>query len=139
MRTSPPTDLEIAAFTKFAHDYDIINDGEVGVTNANILCTPIIDADGEITPQTLAASLLNVKNQIKFKSATYKQADNLARALTPEEQGIYRAWAKNQKLLVSLDGSEEGYQNVSSILGWLRGNQVTAHGLDIALGNVRCV
>jgi hypothetical protein len=84
----------------------------------------------------LAASLLNVKSQIKFKSAAYKRGDELARQMTAEEQGIYRAWAKSQKLLIGLDGSEEGYQNVATLLGWFRGNAVTAHHLDLALGNV---
>jgi hypothetical protein len=136
MRTSPPTDLEIAAFTKFARDYDIIDHDEVGVQNANILCTPIIDADGEITPQTLAASLLNVKNQIQFKSVTYKKAEALSSKLNPEEVAAYHAWAnhQSQKLLI-LDHSEEGYQNLAVLLGWLAGNQVSGHSLDLALGN----
>jgi hypothetical protein len=136
MRTSPPTDLEIAAFTKFAFDHDIIDNGEVGVQNANVLCTPIIDADADITAATLAASFANVKSQLELKTATYKRADELARNLSPEEQATYRAWAKNQKLLIGLDGSNEGYQNVASLLGWLRGNRVTSHSLDLALGNV---
>jgi hypothetical protein len=138
MRTSPPSTTEVAVFTKFAHDYDIIDAGEVGVQNANILCTPIINSESnsEITPQTLAASLLNVKNQIQFKSATYKKADELARGLTAQEQEIYRAWAARQKMLIGLDGSPEGYENVLSLLSWFRGNAVTSHNLDLALGNV---
>ena len=136
MRTSPPTDLEIAAFTKFARDYDIIDHGEVGVTNANILCAPIIDADAEITLQTLAASFLKVRSQLALKSATYKRADELASKLSPEEQATYKAWAARQKMLIGIDGSNEGYQNVLSLLGWMRGNVVTAHSLDLALGNI---
>jgi hypothetical protein len=137
MRTSPPSPTEQAAFNKFAQDFDIIVDGEVGVQNANILCTPIINSESnsELTPQTLAASLLNVKSQIQFKSAAYKRGDQLARQMTAEEQGIYRAWSKSQKLLIGIDGSEEGYQNVATLLGWFRGNTVTAHHLDLALGN----
>jgi hypothetical protein len=129
------TDLEIAAFTKFAQDYDIIVDGEVGVKNADTLCGPIINADSDITVQTLAASFLNVRPQLQLKSATYKRADELAGKLSPEEIDAYKAWAKNQKLLISLDGSEEGYQNVQTLLGWMRGNRVTSHSLDLALGN----
>ena len=138
MRTSAPTTVEVAAFNKFAQDFDIIADGEVGVENANTLCNPIINNDSNptITAQTLAASLLNVKNQIKFKSAAYKKGDELARQMTAEEQQIYRIWSKSQKFLVGIDGSEEGYQNVATLLGWFRGNAVTAHHLDLALGNV---
>jgi hypothetical protein len=130
------TDLEIAAFTKFARDYDIIIDGEVGVTNANVLCTAIVNSDSDITPQTLAASFLRVRTQLQIKSATYKKADELARNLSPQEQEIYKAWTKNQKLLIGLDGSPEGYENVATLLGWFRGNAVTSHNLDLALGNV---
>jgi hypothetical protein len=136
MRASPSlTDLEIAAFTKFAHNYDIIIDDEVGIRNADILCGPIINSDSDITTQTLAASFLRVRTQLQLKSATYKKADELARKLSPEEIDAYKAWAKNQKLLISLDGSEEGYQNVQTLLGWMRGNRVTSHSLDLALGN----
>ena len=39
-------------------------------------------------------------------------------------------------MLIGLDGSEEGYQNVASLLGWMRGNPVTEHNLDLALGNI---
>jgi hypothetical protein len=35
MRTSAPSPTEIAAFNKFAFDYDIIIDGEIGVKNAD--------------------------------------------------------------------------------------------------------
>ena len=136
-RTSPNlTAVEIQAFTRFARDYDVITDGEVGVRNADVLCGPIINADSDITPQRLAASLLNVKSQIKFKSATYKAADALALKLSPDEIEAYKGWAKNQKLLVSLDGSEEGYKNVESLLSWMRGNSVTAAHLDMALSNL---
>jgi hypothetical protein len=138
MRTSPPSPTEVAVYSKFTRDFDIVEAGEVGVRNADIICGPIINSESNstITAQTLAASLLNVKNQIKFKSPTYKSADALARNLSPAEQAIYVAWAKNQKLLVSIDGSEEGYQNVLSLLGWMRGSAVTAHSLDLALGNI---
>jgi hypothetical protein len=138
MRTSAPSPTEIAAFNKFAQDYDIITAGEVGVRNADILCTPIINSEfnSELTPRTLTASLLNVKSRIQFKSATYKKADDLARALSPDEQGIYRNWASHQKLLVGLDGSPEGVMNVFSLLSWMRGNPVSSHNLDLALGNL---
>jgi hypothetical protein len=138
MRTSPskPTDVEIAAFTRFAFDHDIIVDGEVGVRNADILCGPIINADFDITAQTLQESFARVKAQLQIKSATYKKADELASKLSPEEIDAYKAWAKNQKLLIGLDGSPEGYQNVATLLGWFRGNPVTSHNLDLALGNV---
>jgi hypothetical protein len=86
MRTSPPSPTEVAVYSKFAHDFDIIEAGEVGVKNADLICGPIINSESNsnITAQTLAASLLNVKNQIQFKSATYKKADELARKLTVE-------------------------------------------------------
>jgi hypothetical protein len=73
---------------------------------------------------------------MQLKSATYKKADALASKLSPEEQAIYTAWAGRQKLLVGLDGSPEGYQNVLSLLSWFRGNPVTSHNLDLALGNI---
>ena len=137
MRTSPNiTKAEIAAFTQFAMDHDIITDGETGVRNADILCNPIINLDSDITPQALAASFAKVSSQLRMKSATYKRADELARNLSPEEQSTYKTWAGRQKLLVGLDGSEEGYQNVATLLGWFRGNPVTSHNLDLALGNV---
>jgi hypothetical protein len=136
MRAAILSDVEIQAFTKFAHDYDIITDDEVGVRNANILCGPIINADSTITPQTLAASFLNVRSQLQIKSATYKRADELARNLSPEEQETYKAWAARQKMLIGLDGSPEGYQNVAALLGWMRGNRVTEHNLDLALSNI---
>jgi len=137
MRTSPSiTKAEIAAFTQFATDHEIIIDGETGVRNANILCTPIINLDSDITSATLSDSFAKVKIQLQMKSATYKRADELARRLSPAEQEIYKAWAARQRMLIGLDGSEEGYQNVASLLGWMRGNPVTAHNLDLALGNI---
>lgn len=137
MRTSTTlTAVEIQAFTKFTSDHDVIADGEVGVKNADILCGPIINSDSDITAQTLAASFARVEAQLRIKSAAYKRGDELARQMTPDEQQIYRAWSKNQKLLVGIDGSEEGYQNVAALLGWFRGNAVTARHLDLALGNV---
>ena len=137
MRTSPSlTAVEIAAFTRFAMDHEIIIDGETGVKNADILCNPIINLDSDIIPAALSASFANVRSQLRMKSATYKKADELARKLSPVEQATYKAWAARQKMLIGLDGSEEGYQNVASLLGWMRGNPVTAHNLDLALSNI---
>jgi hypothetical protein len=137
MRTSPSlTEVEIQAFTKFAMDHDIITDGETGVRNADILCNPIINRDSDITPEAMSASFAKVNSQLKIKSATYKRADELASKLSPVEHATYKAWAARQKMLIGLDGSEEGYQNVASLLGWMRGNPVTAHNLDLALSNI---
>jgi hypothetical protein len=137
VRTSPTiTEIEIAAFTQFAMDHEIITDGETGVRNADLLCGPIIEADSDITAVTMQASFAKVRSRLKLKSATYKKADELARKLNPEEQATYKAWATGQKLLIGIDGSEEGYQNVASLLGWMRGNSITAHSLDLALGNI---
>jgi hypothetical protein len=137
MRTSPSlTEVEIQAFTKFFMDHDIVIDGETGVRNADILCTPIINLDSDITPAALSASFQKVSRQLQLKSATYKRADELASKLSPEEIDAYKVWTKTQKLLIGLDGSPEGYQNVASLLGWMRGNPVTGHNLDLALGNI---
>jgi hypothetical protein len=137
MRTSPSlTEVEIQAFTKFSMDHDIVIDGETGVRNADILCTPIINLDSDITPAALSASFQKVSRQLQLKSATYKRADELASKLSPEEIDAYKVWTKTQKLLIGLDGSPEGYQNVASLLGWMRGNPVTGHNLDLALGNI---
>jgi hypothetical protein len=137
MRTSPSlTESEIQAFTKFATDHEIIIDGETGVRNANTLCTPIIDLDSDITPVTLSDSFAKVKSQLRLKNATYKRADALARKLSPAEQATYKTWAARQRMLIGLDGSEEGYQNVASLLAWMRGNPVTERNLDLALGNI---
>ena len=137
MRTSPSlTAVEIAAFTRFAMDHEIIIDGETGVRNADILCNPIINLDSDITPAALSASFAKVKSQLRTKSAAYKKADQLAWKLSPVEHATYKAWAARQRMLIGIDGSEEGYQNVASLLGWMRGNPVTEHNLDLALGNI---
>jgi hypothetical protein len=137
MRMSPSlTEVEIAAFTRFAMDHDIITDGQIGVRNADILCKSIIDSDSDITATALLDSFQKVKGQLQLKSATYKKADELARNLSPEEQATYRAWANGQKLLIGIDGSNEGYQNVKSLLEWMRGSAVTSRSLDLALGNI---
>ena len=113
MRTSPSlTGAEIAAFTQFAMDHDIIIDGETGVKNADILCNPIINLDSYITPQALSASFAKVKSQLRTKSAAYKKADQLAWKLSTVEHATYKAWAARQRMLIGLDGSEEGTQNV---------------------------
>jgi hypothetical protein len=107
MRTSPGiTKAEIAAFTQFAMDHEIIIDGETGVRNANILCTPIIDLDSDITPAALSESFAKVRSQLRLKGATYKKADELVSKLSLAEIDAYRLWTKTQKLLVGLDGSE---------------------------------
>jgi hypothetical protein len=114
----------------------IITDGDVGVKNADILCNPIINRDSDIIPAALSASFANVRSQLRMKSATYKKADELARKLSPVEHTTYKAWAARQRMLIGIDGSEEGYQNVASLLGWMRGNPVTEHTLDLALSNI---
>ncbi len=137
MRTSPSiTQNEANAYAQFALENKIITDGDVGVKNADILCNPIINRDSDITPQALSASFAKVRSQLRMHSPTYKKADELARKLSPAEIDAYKVWVKGQKLLIGLDGSEEGYTNVANLLGWMRGNPVTGHNLDLALGNI---
>lgn len=137
MRTSTSiTQNEIDAYTQFAAENKIIADGDVGVKNANILCDPIIDQAADITPQTLSLSFSQVKSQLKFKSVANLKAENLATKLSPPEVEAYRNWAARQSRWIGLDGSEEGFENCASLLGWMRGNPVTEHNLDLALGNI---
>jgi hypothetical protein len=137
VRTSTSlTQKEIDAFTQFAAENKIITDGDVGVKNADTLCKPIIDRNSDITPQTLSLSLSRVSDQLKLKSAAHSRADELAHKLSPAEVEAYRNWAACQSRWIGLDGSEKGYENCASLLGWMRGNPVTEHNLDLALGNV---
>jgi hypothetical protein len=111
MRTSTCiTQNEVDAYTQFALENKIITDGDVGVKNADILCNPIINRDSDITAAALSASFAKVSSQLRIQSPTYKKADELARQLSPEEIDAYKVWAKGQRLLIGLDGSEEGYQ-----------------------------
>jgi hypothetical protein len=137
MRTSPSiTQNEVDAYTQFAAANKVITDGDVGVKNADILCKPIIDRSSDITPQTLSLSLSRVKEQLRLKSAAHSRADELAHNLSPAEVEAYRNWAAYQSRWIGLDGSEEGFENCASLLGWMRGNPVTEHNLDLALKNI---
>jgi hypothetical protein len=137
VRTSTSlTQNEVDAYTQFAAENKIIADGDVGVKNANILCDPIINQDSDITPQKLLLSFSQVKSQLEFKSAAHLRADELAQKLSSTEVEAYRNWAARQSRWIGLDGSEEGFENCASLLGWMRGNPVTEHNLDLALGNV---
>src|SRR5580704_1717553 len=113
---------EITAYQAFCRTNRIALDGEAGERNGELFAELIgVKMDADFTQDTLETAFEQLKGQLKFVSETYKRADELARQLTPEEQGIYRAWAKNQKLLIGIDGSEESYRNVSTLLGWFRG------------------
>jgi hypothetical protein len=137
MRTSTSlTQNEVDAYTQFATENKIITDGDDGVKNANVLCDQIIDQNSDITPQTLTLSLSRVKDQLKLKSAAHSRADELALKLSPTEVEAYRNWAAHQSRWIGLDGSDEGFENCASLLGWMRGNPVTEHNLDLALGNI---
>src|ERR1700733_1774480 len=137
MRTSTSlTQNEIDVYMQFAAPNKVITDGDFGVKNANILCKPIIDRNSDITPQTLSLSLSRVRDQLKLKSEAHSRADELAHKLSPAEVEAYRNWASHQLRWTGLDGSEEGFENCASLLGWMRGNPVTEHTLDLALGNV---
>jgi hypothetical protein len=137
MRTSTSlTQNEIDAYTQFAAENKIITYGDIGIKNADILCNPIIVRNSDITPQTLSLSLSRVKDQLMLKSAAHSRADELAHKLSPTEVEAYRNWAAHQSRWIGLDGSEEGFENCASLLAWMRGNPVTEHTLDLALGNV---
>jgi hypothetical protein len=128
---------EIAAYQAFCRTNRVAIDGEAGEKNGALFADFIgVKMDADFTQETLETAFEQLKGQLKFVSETYKKADELARNLSPQEQEIYRVWAKNQKLLIGLDGSPEGYENVATLLGWFRGNAVTSHSLDLALGNV---
>jgi hypothetical protein len=137
MRTSTSlTQNEVDAYTQFATENKIITDGDVGVKNANILCDQIIKQNSDITPQTLSLSLSRVKDQLRLKSAAHSRAEELAHKLSSTEEEAYRNWAAHQSRWIGLDGSDEGFENCASLLGWMRGNPVTEHTLDLALGNI---
>lgn len=77
-----------------------------------------------------------MKDQLRLKSAAHSRADELTHKLSPTEVEAYRNWAARRSRWIGLDGSEEGSENCASLLGWMRGNPVTEHTLDLALGNV---
>jgi hypothetical protein len=137
VRTSTSlTQNEVDAYAQFAAENKIITDGDVGVKNPNILCDPIINQDSDITPQKLLLSFSRVKTQLEFKSVAHSRADELAQKLSSTDVEAYRNWAARQSRWIGLDGSDEGFENCASLLGWMRGNPVTDHSLDLALGNI---
>jgi hypothetical protein len=137
VRTSTSlTQNEVDAYMQFATENKIITDGEVGVKNANLLCDQIIEQNSDITPQTLSLSFSRVKDQLELKSAAQSRADQLAQKLSPTEVEAYRNWAARQSRWIGLDGSDEGFENCASLLGWMRGSPVSEHNLDLAIGNV---
>jgi hypothetical protein len=138
MRTTMKlNDNEIAAYRAFCVEHRIALDGQAGEKNGELFAEVIgVKLDSDFTQETLEAAFTQLKSQLKFVSKIQTDADALARNLRPEEIEAYKAWSKNQKFLIGLDGSEEGYANVRSLLGWMRGNPVTGHNLDLALGNI---
>lgn len=137
MRTSTSlTQNEVDAYMQFATEKKIITDGDVGVKNANLLCDPIVNQDSDITPHKLSLSFSQVKSRLEFKSVAHSRADELAHKLSQAEVEAYRNWAAHQSRWIGLDGSDEGFENCASLLGWMRGNHVTEHTLDLALGNI---
>jgi hypothetical protein len=138
MRTNANiTDTEKATYYAFCAEHRIATDGEAGEKNGALFGNFIgVKMDADFTQESLEAAFQQLQSQLKFISKTHADADALARNLRPEEIEAYNAWTKNQKLLIGLDGSEEGYANVKSLLGWMRGGAVTAHSLDLALGNL---
>src|SRR5258708_11323148 len=131
------TNSEIKVYQAFCRTNRIALDAEAGERNGELFAEVIgVKMDADLTQDTLETAFEQLKGQLKFVSETYRKADELARDVSAQEQEVYKAWAKNQKLLISLDGSEEGYKNVESLLGWMRGGAVTAHSLDLALGNL---
>jgi hypothetical protein len=136
-RKSALTNSEIAAYQSFCRTNRIALDDADGEKNGSLFAEIIgIKMNADFTEENLEIAFDQLKDKLKFVSATYAAADDLARQLSPDEQQIYRVWAKNQKLLVGIDGSPEGYMNVKSLLEWQRGNPITAHNLDLALGNI---
>jgi hypothetical protein len=128
---------EIAAYRAFCVEHRIALDGEAGEKNGELVGDFIgVKMNSDFTQETLEAAFTQLESQLKFVSKMQTDADALARGLRPEEIDAYKVWAKGQKLLIGLDGSEEGYANVASLLGWMRGNPVTQHNLDLALGNI---
>src|ERR1700730_7235031 len=138
MRTTMElNDNEIAAYRAFCVENRIALDGEAGEKNGELFGDFIgVKMNSDFTQETLETASTHLKSQLTFVSKTQSDADALARNLRPEEIEAYKAWTKNQKLLIGLDGSEEGYTNVKSRLGWMRGNPVTEHNLGLALGNI---
>jgi hypothetical protein len=128
---------ELAAYQAFCVEHRIALDGEAGEKNGELFGEFIgVKMNSDFTQETLQAAFTHLNSQLKFASKMQTDADALARNLSPEEIDAYKVWAKGQKLLIGLDGSEEGCANVASLLGWMRGNPVTGHKLDLALGNI---
>jgi hypothetical protein len=134
--TNQLSQKEIVAYQTFCRTNRIALDGEAGEKNGSLFAEIIgVQMNSDFTEDTLETAFAQLHGKLKFVSKTYSAADELARQLSPDEKQIYRQWASRQKLLVSIDGSKEGYENVATLLGWFRGNAVTAHNLDLALGN----
>src|ERR1700722_5077495 len=102
---------EIEVYQAFCRTNQVALDGEAGEKNGALFADFIgVRMDADFTQDTLETAFEQLKRKLTFVSKNYSQADELARNLSSEEQGIYRVWAQKQKLLVSIDGSEEGYQ-----------------------------
>jgi hypothetical protein len=131
------TNQEVKVFQAFCRANRIALDGEDGEKNGALFAEVIgLKMNADFTEENLEIAFEQLKGKLKLVSEMYQRADELARAMTTNEQQIYREWAARQKYLVGIDGSPEGVENCATLLGWFRGNAVTAHNLDLALGNI---
>jgi hypothetical protein len=138
MRTSEAiTNQEVQAYTTWCNKHHVFFQGEEGVGNGNFVRDYFLKTwDEEITEANLDKALPYIRPHLKFKSDALVKLENAANGMTPQEADIFDAWMSRQRLESPV--SDQGKENATNILSWLRERnmEITGHNLNLALQNV---
>jgi hypothetical protein len=121
----------------FAERHHVFFEGEEGVDNGNFVRDYFLKTWGEdITKANLDKALPYIRPHLRFKSEALVKLENAANGMTPQEADIFDAWMSRQRL--ESPDSDQGKENATNILSWLRERnmEITGHNLNLVLQNV---
>jgi hypothetical protein len=140
MRTSETiNNQEVQAYQSWYSKHHVFLEGQEGVDTANFVRDYFLKTWGEdITEVNLDKALPYIRPHLKFKSHAYLKLEQAANGMTPQEADIFDAWLSRQQLESPV--SDQGKENATNILSWLRERnmEITGHNLNLALQNIIC-
>ena len=87
------------------------------------------------TVDTILDACERMKDQLHWKSAAQMAYDTVYNALSQTQKDAFGAWWYAQKHVLILEG-DQGYENATKILNWMKGRSFDPRTFDLAVGNL---
>ena len=94
-----------------------------------------LNSQAPVTVEMILRGCEQMRDQMCWKSKAQMDYDAAFGSLTTDQKNVFGVWWSRQKNVLILEG-DQGFENATKLIGWMKGRSFDSHMLGLALTNL---